>query len=93
MLWNTFKRGTHSADANLLSDLGLLVNIDLEEFDIVGTGGLGHLLEDGRDRTARTAPGGPEVNDNDFAGVNLQGFISMLLHAPLTDNAVYSPAR
>lgn len=62
-------RNTYSAYADLLRDLGLLIDIDLEEFDFGMQSG--QFLEDGGDDTARAAPCSPEVEDGHSALVDL----------------------
>ena len=60
---------THRANADLLTDVLRLVDIDLVKVD--GRELLRQFLKDGRDDPARTAPGRPEVEDGDAIAVNL----------------------
>jgi hypothetical protein len=60
---------TYSTNADFLRDLILLVHIDLIELNRVNP--FGQLLKDGRDDSARATPRSPEVNDDDFARVDL----------------------
>lgn len=62
--------GGHGADADLLGDLGLLVDVDLEEVDLLAGGGVRDLLEDGADGLAGAAPGRPEVDDGGLLAVD-----------------------
>ena len=64
------EKRTHRADADLLGDLGLLVDVDLVELDARDL--LRELLEDRRDHAAGTAPGRPKVKYGDLAGAELQ---------------------
>lgn len=63
-------RNTYSAYTDLLRDLGLLIDIDLEEFDFGVQSG--QLLEDGGDDTARATPRSPEVKHSHGTLVDLQ---------------------
>lgn len=76
--------GRHGTDANVGSDVGQLVNVDLVE------GGVGVLLAEfldlGSDGLARTAPGGEEVDNGDtLAG--LLGELSLARDRLLTDRS------
>ena len=64
------EKRTHRADADLLGDLGLLVDVDLVELDARDL--LRELLEDRRDHAAGTAPGRPKVEYGDLARAELQ---------------------
>lgn len=59
----------YSAYTDFLRDLGLLIDIDLEEFNFGMQSG--QLLEDGGDDTARATPRSPEVKDCHGALVDL----------------------
>ena len=61
----------HSLDADLGSDLLLGVDVDLVEVELLTSGGVRDLLEDGADDPARTAPGSPEVNDDGLVAFDL----------------------
>lgn len=61
----------HGANAELLGDLGDLVDVDLVE---AGAGvGRGHLDDLRGDGLAGTAPGGEEVDDHQGAGLSASG--------------------
>lgn len=66
---NRKKNATYSANADLLRDLLLGIDIDLVEADICER--LGQLLENGRDDLAGPAPRRPEVDYNDLITVDL----------------------
>lgn len=59
----------HGADPLLLRNFWGLIDIDLDEVDFVGVFWfVGHLDDGWGDGFAGTAPGGEEVDDDEFAG-------------------------
>lgn len=73
-----FRRGhpitrnkTYSPNADFLSDLGLLVDVDLVKFDILVSLLLRKSLEHGGNDSAGSTPCCPKVNYDGFAAVNL----------------------
>lgn len=64
-------KGGHSLDTDLGGDLLLGVDVDLVEAKLLTGRGVRDLLEDGANDLARTAPGGPEVDDNRLVALNL----------------------
>ena len=70
----TLWRMTYRLDAHIRADFLLLVDVDLVEINAREL--RGELLEDGRDDTARTTPGRPEVNDDGLVTVDLFGKVN-----------------
>lgn len=65
-------KGGHGADAELLGDVGDLVDVDLVKVDLVlELGRLGELDDLGGDDLARSAPGREAVDDDELAGAGL----------------------
>lgn len=63
-------KGGHGFDTDLSGDLLLSIDVDLVEAELVASGRLGNLFEDGTDDPAGTAPGGPEVDDDGLVTVD-----------------------
>lgn len=76
----------HGADAELLRDVGGLVDVDLDE---LGAGVLVAVLLDlGRDGLARTAPGGEGVEDDQLTAGD--GGVELALSVPQKTRSVSS---
>jgi hypothetical protein len=63
----------HTADAVL--DRNLLIRVDVELADLhFAFEFIGNFIDDGCERFARTAPGGSEVHENGYVGLQYLGF-------------------
>jgi len=64
-------KGGHGLDTDLGGDLLLGVDVNLVEAELLTGRGVRDLLKDGANDLARTAPGGPEVDDDGLVAFNL----------------------
>lgn len=78
----------YRADADLLRDLGLIVDVDLVEVDAGDL--VGELLEDRRDCAARAAPRCPEVDKDGLVRGDL-GTPSAAGRAGIRELGIQSP--
>ena len=58
----------NAADAVLTGDVGIFVSVELENLDL-SLEFLGNLVNDGSDHAARSAPWGPEIDQNPLVSV------------------------
>jgi hypothetical protein len=63
------EKGGYVVDAVLLGELLLFVDVDFDDFDLVGEL-LGNFVEQGGDRFAGTTPFGPKIDNSQFIGLD-----------------------